>query len=95
MAWYALWKWFIQFRKRPYTNWVVWYSNKLYDEWFDSLTEEQQKKIIEYRRKKEAAQHKRAQQSLAMMSAMCAMLDKRSNGALSAYSRLTGMNRFW
>lgn len=47
IAWYALYKWFITFRKKPYTDWVEWYSDKLYLEWYNSLSAEQQNIIKE------------------------------------------------
>ena len=40
MAWYALYKWFIPWRKTPYVNYISWYKKYLYDEWFKSLSEE-------------------------------------------------------
>lgn len=46
MAWYALYKWFIPWRKTPYTNWVDWYSNKLYNDWWNSLPKERQEYLI-------------------------------------------------
>jgi len=44
MAWYALWKWFIPWRKIRYTNWQRFYKNYLYDEWFNSLSDEDKDK---------------------------------------------------
>jgi len=44
MAWYWLYKWFVSFRKLPYVNIINWYRQFLYDEWFNSLTKEEQKK---------------------------------------------------
>lgn len=46
MAWYALYKWFIPWRKTPYTNWVDWYSNKLYNEWWNSLPKERREYLL-------------------------------------------------
>ena len=43
MAWYALYKWFIPWRKTPYMNYISWYKKYLYDEWFKSLSEEEKK----------------------------------------------------
>lgn len=47
MAWWALYKWFKPWRKTPYTNYIRWYSNYLYEEWFNSLTPEQQELVKE------------------------------------------------
>ncbi len=47
MAWYALYNWFIRFRKIPYTNWINWYRHHLYNEWFKMLSEEEQKVELE------------------------------------------------
>lgn len=47
MAWYALYKWFIQFRKISYTNWISWYKGHLYEEWFNGLSEDGQKAELE------------------------------------------------
>lgn len=47
MAWYALYKWFIRFRKTQYTNWIEQYKQTLYEEWFSGLSDEDQKLEIE------------------------------------------------
>lgn len=41
MAWYALYKWFRSFRKTPYVDMIQAYRKQLYDEWYNSLTDEQ------------------------------------------------------
>lgn len=51
MAWYALYKWFIPWRKIPYTNWIKWYRKHLYSEWFKSLTDVEQKTELERQQK--------------------------------------------
>lgn len=50
MAWWALKKWFMRFRKSYYPDCRVLYKNFLYDEWFNSLSEEEQEKEIERQR---------------------------------------------
>lgn len=64
MAWYALYKWFIQFRKPPYVNSMHWYSHYLYEEWFSNLSEEEQKQELEYqeelRRKRKSVRKQKA-----------------------------------
>lgn len=47
MAFWALYKWFAPWRKRPFTNWIKWYRKKLYDDWYNSLSEEDQKLVDE------------------------------------------------
>lgn len=56
MSWYSFYKWFIAWRKTPYTDWIFEYKKYLYDEWFASLSEmEKQKELkrIEQFREKE------------------------------------------
>lgn len=75
MAWYAIYKWASPFRKRPFeVNWTAWYSEKLYNEWFDSLSEEDQQKIIAYREaKKEQREKANRAHMLALMNIMRAL----------------------
>ena len=47
MAWYALYKWFIPWRKTPYVDYISWYKQNLYNEWFTSLSDEEQKEELE------------------------------------------------
>lgn len=46
MAWYALYKWFIPWRKIKYINRINEHKVYLYDEWFNSLSEEDQQKEL-------------------------------------------------
>lgn len=62
MAWYALYKWFIPWRKTKYVNRINEYKVYLYDTWFKSLSEEDQQKELDrieeirLRRKRDAEQ---------------------------------------
>ncbi|MCI9077693.1 MAG: hypothetical protein HFH68_02050 [Lachnospiraceae bacterium] len=44
MAWYSLYRWFVTFRRTSYVNVINWYRQVLYEEWFNSLGEEEQEK---------------------------------------------------
>ena len=39
MAFWSLYKWFSKFRKRPYINYINLYKQKLFNDWYESLTE--------------------------------------------------------
>lgn len=61
---------------------VSWYSQYLYDEWYNSLTEEEKQRLEEYRRKKkekEAEEARAAVMRLMSMSAMIAGLNSRKS----------------
>lgn len=59
MVWYALYKWFIPWRKTPYMNYISWYKQILYDEWFESLPEEEKKDELDrIQRIKEREKHR-------------------------------------
>lgn len=67
MAWYVLYKWFIPWMKTPYTNMISMYKQYLYDEWYNSLTDEQKIKVKEYQERKEANRKKELYKSLFMI----------------------------
>lgn len=53
-------------------NMVTWYSNFLYDEWWNSLSEEQRQKIENYRRaKREREQRESRAAIMRLMSMSC------------------------
>ena len=70
MAWYALYKWSKPWRVKPMYNWVTWYSNKLYQEWYDSLTEEEQAYIDEQIKKRKEQRELEARKWFACMNAL-------------------------
>lgn len=63
MAWFAELK-----RRRWYCicgfSAISWYSKKLYDEWFGSLTEEEKRILEENKRAREEKRHREAMESL-------------------------------
>ncbi len=66
MAWYA------ELKRRQWhcinnTDMISWYSNKLYQDWYDSLTDEQKERLEEYKRKKREKERKEAEMALSML----------------------------
>lgn len=86
MAWYALYKWFIPWRKTSYTNWIIWYKRYLYDEWFNSLSEDEQ--AVELERKKMIMEKRKrdVQNALAALIGMNAILNRYTHDSISSYS---------
>ena len=73
MAWYAELK-----RRHWYRiigiDMVTWYSNKLYDEWWNSLTDEQRERILERRRLRKERREQEARDAIARLGLMTAMV---------------------
>jgi hypothetical protein len=69
MAWWALKKWFMRFRKSYYPDCRVLYKNFLYDEWFNSLSEEDQKE--ELRLQRELKEKRKREGELAVQRLLC------------------------
>ena len=60
---------------------ITWYSNFLYDEWWNSLSEEQRQKIENYRRNKREREQREARMAvmrLMFMSCMIAGISERT-----------------
>lgn len=51
MAWFALYKWFIVFRTKPYINWIHVYQRMRYDEWLSTLPEYERQYLKEAKEK--------------------------------------------
>lgn len=51
MGWYKLFLWYAPWSKRPRVNMIDYYKNYLYDNWFNSLSIEEQEKEKERIRK--------------------------------------------
>ncbi len=80
MGWYALYKWFIQFRRIPYINYINWYRKFLYEEWFRSLSnKEQEAELIRQQELKEKKK-KDSEMVLARLWLMHDMLDRLLGG---------------
>lgn len=81
MAFYAEMK-----RRRWYCvigiNMITWYRRKLYDDWYNSLTEEQKQKLEEVKRKRREQEEKElaaAINRLAIMTASISGISSRAN----------------
>ena len=79
MAWYALYKWFIPWRKTPYINMISMYKRYLYDEWFNSLSEEDQIKVKEIEKRSEEKRKRDLFSSLYMMKHFIELYGKFTN----------------
>ena len=85
MGWYALYKWFIQFRRIPYINYINWYRKFLYEEWFRSLSnKEQEAELIRQQELKEKKK-KDSEMVLARLWLMHDMLDRLLGGKHKRY----------
>lgn len=74
MAWYALYKWFVGFRIKPFTYWNRWYSQYLYDKWFDSLSDDEKEIVILEKKRKEEEEHRRLMNILGCFSIIPSIL---------------------
>lgn len=88
MGWYSLYRWFIQWSKRPYINRIEWFKQHLYDEWFNSLSENEQRN--ELQRQADLKQRRKEQclTALACLGTMYNQLDRSTNGSLGVYSEI-------
>lgn len=67
--------WFAEMKRRHWyrvigVNMIYWYSNKLYDEWWGGLTDEQRELIEERRRKRRDREKTEAMTSLMSLAVM-------------------------
>lgn len=85
MAWYALYKWFIPFRLKPYTNWVSWYKSYLHEQWFESLSDEDKQKVLEFRKRKEEENKRKTEEFWEHTNMMFNMLNHMTHGRVSDY----------
>lgn len=94
MAWYALYKWFITFRKKTYTNYIRCYKRYLYDEWFNNLSEEEQKtELKRQQRIKEKRKHD-GEVAISRLRALYNMMNNVTHGRMGEYMEIArDMNR--
>ena len=85
MAWYALYKLFIYFRKIPYTNWIKWYRKHLYSEWFKTLTEEEQKAELEHQQKIREERKHNTEVALAKLGWLYSFMNEAIHGRIDEY----------
>lgn len=84
MAWYAELK-----RRRWYCiNGIdmIWiYKQKLYDDWYNSLTDEQKQRLEEYKKEKAEQRKHDARMALARIGMMFNTMDQLTHGKMSEY----------
>lgn len=86
MAWYSLYKWFIQFRKSPYINYIQWYKKHLYEEWFNSLSEKEQQDELERVRRLREKRKRAGEEALIRLGMIFSHLEYFNRGDLTRYS---------
>ena len=69
-------------------NAIRWYRKYLYDEWYNSLTDEQKQKLEEYRRKKKEKEEREAKEAIQRLAYMTATIAGLSNRKYDKYHGL-------
>lgn len=86
MAWYAELK-----RRKWYCingiDMIQIYSQKLYDDWYNSLTDEQKKRLEEYRKAKEEKRKRDEEKALARLGMMFNMMNRMTGGRMYDYMK--------
>lgn len=77
MAWWALYKWFRPWRKTPYINYIQVYRKKLFDEWYESLTEEEKEIYQKNLKAKKERDRKHTMQLLNLLYAYPSLYEHR------------------
>lgn len=85
MAWYALYKWFIQFRKTSYINYVSWFKQYLYDEWIRGLSEDEQKEELKRQEEKRRREELEKQFVLERWGTLCKTMNEMTGGRMNEY----------
>lgn len=95
MGWYALYKWFKPWRKTSYRNMISWYKRFLYDEWFESLSEDDKQKEIKRIDAIEARRKRDGQEALEHIGQLYSTINRWSGGRMGEYTQiLNDMNKF-
>lgn len=84
MAWYALYKWFVPWRKIKYTNRIMWYRNYLYNEWFNSLSDERKQIVI----KRIEARKREHEQRFNAFNGLLWSMDQYTGGKISEHMKV-------
>lgn len=87
MGWYSLYKWFRTFRKSPSTNYISWYKHYLYNEWYDSLSDEDKLREDDRVRRLREHEHQRTQDALRALGMMYSMVYAMGVNALGRSKR--------
>ena len=89
-----LYKWFIQFRKSSYINWVNRYKRYLYDEWFNGLSDKEQNSELERQQKIKEKRKRDGEMTLARLGALYNMMNNVTHGRMGEYMEIArNMNR--
>lgn len=80
MAFWALYKWFAPWRKRSFTNYINWYRGKLYNDWYNSLSEEDQKLVDEMIEEDKRKERKKLQASIQGINYIMNYIYQRTDG---------------
>lgn len=88
MAWYAELK-----RRKWYcingVDMISFYNQKLYDDWYNSLTDEQKQRLEEYRKEKAEQRKRDAEMALARLEWLYSFMNRATNGRMGDYMECT------
>lgn len=87
MAWYAELK-----RRKWYcingVDMIIFYRKKLYDDWYNSLTDEQKQRLEEYRKAKAEKRKHDTEIALARLGALYNMMNNVTHGRMGEYMEI-------
>jgi len=88
MAWYALYKWFIPWRRTGYINGSSWYRKYLYSEWFNALSEADKQKELNRIEELKQKRKRRGEQALKNFGMMLGHVNYATNGRMMDYMKI-------